>query len=142
MGFLANLFKGGGAGDTIKGTVEGVGTLAKDLRQAITGDLPAEQRANLLGKTLDVVSGVLGMQSNVIIAEAQSQSWLARNWRPITMLAFVLLIILDATGVLKSNLPDDVWTVIKIGLGGYVVGRSVEKIADKVGKTFGNGGEK
>ena len=140
MGFLANLFKP--KADTIGNVVGSVGALAKDLRQAITGDLPAENRADLLGKTLDIMSGVLGIQSNVIVAEAQSQSWLARNWRPITMLAFVVLIILDATGALKSHLPEDVWTVIKIGLGGYVAGRSLEKIADKVGKTFGNGGEK
>ncbi len=134
MGFLKNLFKPGG--DTIRGTIEGVGTLAKDLRQAITGDLPAEERASLLGKTLDIMSGVLKTQSNIVIAEAQSKSWLTRSWRPITMLTFVALVVLDATGALPVKLPPDVWTVIKIGLGGYVVGRSVEKIADKVSATY------
>ena len=137
MGWLKNLFaKGTGGASAISETVGSVGTLAKDLRQAITGDLPAEQRADLLGKTLDIMSGVLSMQSNVIVAEAQSQSWLTRSWRPITMLAFVALIILDATGALHSDLPQDVWTVIKVGLGGYVAGRSLEKISDKISKTM------
>ena len=134
MGFLKNLFKPGG--DTIKGTIEGIGTLAKDLRQAITGDLPAPERAALLGKTLDIMQGVLKTQSSTIIAEAQSKSWLTRSWRPITMLTFVVLIVLEATAALPVKLPSDIWVVIKLGLGGYVVGRSVEKIADKISTTY------
>ena len=134
MGILANLFKP--KADTIGNVVGSVGTLAKDLRQAITGDLPAESRADLLGKTLDVMNGVLQIQSNVVIAEAQGGSWLQRSWRPIMMLSFLVLIILEATGALKMPLPEDMWLVIKVGLSGYIGGRSLEKIADKVSKTY------
>ena len=31
------------------------------------------------------------IQSQIIVAEAQSESWITRSWRPITMLAFVTL---------------------------------------------------
>lgn len=72
---------------------------------------------------------LLESQSKVIMAEAQGQSWLQRNWRPITMLTFLLLVVCDAFGLLAFRLADDAWTLLQIGLGGYVVGRSVEKIA-------------
>lgn len=72
---------------------------------------------------------LLESQSKVIMAEAQGQSWLQRNWRPITMLTFLILVVCDAFGLLAFRLADDAWTLLQIGLGGYVVGRSVEKIA-------------
>jgi hypothetical protein len=74
----------------------------------------------------------------IIVAEAKSESWLARNWRPITMLCFVAVIVnnfllfpyasLLGVAVVPLELPVDVWKVIQMGLGGYVVGRSAEKV--------------
>lgn len=74
-------------------------------------------------------------QSKVIIAEAQSDSWITRTWRPLTMLAFVslpffVLFGLDPTPL--QEVPDLVWKIIWTGLGGYMVGRSVEKTAPKI----------
>ena len=131
MGFF-DIFKP--KGDTIKGTVEGIGTLAKDLRTAITGDIPAELRADLLGKVLDIINGISQIQSNVIIAEAQGASVLQRNWRPITMLTFLVLVVLDSCGVLPFRLAKESWTLLQIGLGGYVVGRSAEKVVGMLKK--------
>jgi hypothetical protein len=78
----------------------------------------------------------------VIVAEAQSQSWLANSWRPITMLAFVAVIVnnyllfpylkLFGVDAVMLEMPVHVWDVIELGLGGYVVGRSVEKTASVV----------
>ncbi len=73
-------------------------------------------------------SQLLESQSEVIMAEAQGQSWLQRNWRPITMLTFLVLVICDSFGLLAFRLSEEAWTLLQIGLGGYVVGRSVEKI--------------
>ena len=126
MGFFTNLFKP--KADTIKGTLSGVGELAKNLRTAITGDIPAELRADLLGKVLDIINGISQIQSNIIIAEAQGASWLQRNWRPITMLTFLILVCLDSFGILPFRLAKEAWMLLQIGLGGYVVGRSAEKI--------------
>lgn len=74
-----------------------------------------------------------------IVAEAKSEHWLAANWRPITMLTFVAIIannyILAPYTSLMFNvsvqleIPPDMWDLLKIGLGGYVLGRSVEKTA-------------
>jgi len=35
---------------------------------------------------------------------------------------------------LSIPLPDELWTLLSIGVGGYVVGRSGEKIAGKLKK--------
>jgi len=73
----------------------------------------------------------------VITAEAKSEHWIVAAWRPITMLVFVAIIannyllypyltlFWDAAPLLE--LPQSLWELLKIGLGGYVVGRSVEK---------------
>jgi hypothetical protein len=66
-----------------------------------------------------------------IRAEASGDSWLQRSWRPITMLTFVALIVAKWLGFTAPGVTEAVelalFEIIKIGLGGYVVGRSVEK---------------
>jgi len=68
----------------------------------------------------------------VVAAEAQSDSWLARNWRPITMTIFVGLIVSRFFGLVPSHMSpaeyDRLWDLVEVGMGGYVVSRSVEKI--------------
>jgi hypothetical protein len=75
-------------------------------------------------------------RSSIIVAEAQSQSWLARNWRPITMLMFGGLILAVATGLTDvedlAAVPEQLWRLLQIGIGGYIVGRSAEKIVPQV----------
>lgn len=78
-------------------------------------------------KLLEYEKQLLSAQSNIIIAEAQGGSWLQKSWRPITMLVFLILVIADSFGLLTTPLAPQAWTLIQIGLGGYVVGRSGEK---------------
>lgn len=71
--------------------------------------------------------------ADVIRTEAQGESWLQRNWRPLTMMVFVGLIVgkwlgYTAPGVSEA-LELRLLGLIEIGLGGYVIGRSVEKVA-------------
>lgn len=75
---------------------------------------------------------LLDSQKQVIVAEAQGQSWLQRSWRPITMLVFLALVVADSFGWLANPLADQAWTLLQIGLGGYVAGRSLEKITPKI----------
>ena len=75
----------------------------------------------------------------IITAEANSSHWIVAAWRPITMLTFVFIIAnnyiiwpylsLFWDNAPKLDVPPDLWQLIKIGLGGYVVGRSGEKMA-------------
>ena len=72
-------------------------------------------------------------QARIIEAEAKGESWLQRNWRPLTMLTFLTLIVCDVYGWLEFRLSERAWDVLELGLGGYVIGRSVEKVVDRVG---------
>ena len=126
MSWFTNLFSGG---DTIKGTLEGAGTLAKDIRSAITGEISPEKKAEIEAKLLEFEGSVLKTQASVIMAEANGQSWLQRSWRPITMLTFLVLVVVDSFGLLPFRLAEEAWGLLKIGLGGYVIGRSAEKVA-------------
>ena len=87
-----------------------------------------ELQTTFLTQALDYEQEQLKSKTAIIMAEANSQSWLARNWRPITMLTFLVLVCADAFGQLPFRLADDAWTLLQIGLGGYVVGRSAEKV--------------
>lgn len=44
------------------------------------------------------------------------------------MLTFLVLVVLDSFDILANPLSDDAWLLLQIGLGGYVAGRSAEKI--------------
>lgn len=82
-------------------------------------------------------------QAGVITAEAQSSNKLTSSWRPMLMYIFMAIIVnnyilgpyLQAmfhTGVTLA-MPPDMWDLLKLGVGGYVVGRSVEKAAGAYG---------
>ena len=48
------------------------------------------------------------------------------------MLTFLALVVGDTFGLLATPLRDEAWELLKLGLGGYVLGRSGEKIAKVV----------
>ena len=78
----------------------------------------------------------LKAQAQIINTEAASQHWLAANWRPLTMLVFVALIVARWFGWAAPNLQEEeyikLWSIVELGLGGYVIGRSVEKIMPQI----------
>lgn len=85
-------------------------------------------------KILDYESKLMEAQSSIVRAEASSSSWLASNWRPITMLTFLVLVVFDSFNLLKNPLSEQAWLLLQIGLGGYVVGRSAEKVVGQFPK--------
>jgi hypothetical protein len=46
------------------------------------------------------------------------------------MLTFLLLVVMDSFDLLAFRLTDEAWMLLQIGLGGDVIGRFAEKIAD------------
>lgn len=74
--------------------------------------------------------------ARIIQTEAASSHWLAANWRPMLMLVFGGLIVARWFGWAAPNLTEaeylKLWSIVEFGLGGYVVGRSVEKIAPSI----------
>ena len=94
-------------------------------------DADAEMKSNL-----QQFMAVFTAQAQIVQSEAQSQNWLASSWRPITMLTFVVLIVARWFGWAAPNLSEaeylKLWDIVQLGLGGYVIGRSVEKIVPSV----------
>ncbi len=78
----------------------------------------------------------LGSSGEIIKTEAASSHWLAANWRPLTMLTFTALIVARWFGWSAPNLDPaeylKLWDIVQLGLGGYVIGRSVEKVAPAI----------
>lgn len=88
--------------------------------------------------------------AQVVMAEAKSEHTITATWRPILMLTITAIvgwnyllapiatvIINYALGqqvTLSIPLPDELWNLLMIGVGGYVVGRSGEKIAGTLKK--------
>ena len=95
-----------------------------------TGEL-----ASLAAQTEIIKAGAAIVQE-----EARSQSWLARSWRPITMLVFVGLITARWFGLAAPNLSEAeylaLWDIVQLGLGGYVIGRSAEKIVPAIAEAL------
>jgi hypothetical protein len=75
-------------------------------------------------KLLDYEARVLEARASIINAEAKGESWIQRSWRPVTMLTFLVLIVLDSFGWLANPIADEMWGLLKIGIGGYIIGRS------------------
>jgi len=93
------------------------------------------QKVNLMNTYVQVIdqgltyeTAQLEAKAKIITAEAKSDHWLTATWRPITMLTFLGLVVADSFGWLATPLAPEAWTLLKIGLGGYVVGRSAEKV--------------
>ena len=93
-----------------------------------------ELQLEAFNKAEEYETKLLDAKQTIITAEANSQSWIARNWRPITMLTFLVLVVGDSMGLLATPLAPEAWTLLQIGLGGYVVGRSAEKVTNILGK--------
>jgi len=89
-------------------------------------------------KVLDYESKLVESRTKIITAEAKGQSWLQRNWRPITMLTFLVLVVCHYAGVLAFPIAPEMWGLLKLGIGGYVIGRSAEKIAPSIMSKFGD----
>ena len=117
--------------------------LVGKLIERIFPDKEAADKAKLEFLTLAQAGEIkeLDAMMNVVVAEAKSEHKITSMWRPITMLVFVAIIAnnyllypylsLFWTSAPVLELPPDLWDLLKIGLGGYVVGRSVEQTAKK-----------
>jgi hypothetical protein len=74
--------------------------------------------------------------ADIIKTEAASENFITSSWRPILMLVFGALIVARWLGWSAPNLSQDevlkLWDIVQLGLGGYVIGRSVEKVVPSI----------
>ena len=127
-----------GWGDAVKGVTDLVGQFVEDKDKA------NELETAIKNKLIVLEKEVVRAQRDTIVAEANSQSFIARNWRPIMMLTFVFIIAnnyilfpyvqLFGGTALELEIPDAMWGLLKIGVGGYVMGRSGEKMVESYAK--------
>lgn len=81
--------------------------------------------------------------AQVIMAEANSESWITRTWRPLLMVIFGGIVVAYFFGFTTPNLMQSIpsgsligelFEIIKIGLVGYIPARSIEKIIISISK--------
>ena len=70
------------ANGAVGGLLGGIGTLAKDIRQAITGDLPAEKQAEIQQKIMEIELAAATGQMQINLEEAKSEHLFVSGWRP------------------------------------------------------------
>ena len=105
----------------------------KDLRTQLSHEIEV--------LVMGIQSGLIQAKSSIIIAEAKGASWIQRSWRPITMLTFVFIIFnnyvlvpyavafTDGDTIPMLDIPPGMWSLLTVGIGGYIGGRSYEKVA-------------
>lgn len=96
----------------------------------------AKAEAEAMRQLLAHQSEIESAAAKIIQTEAASAHWLAANWRPLVMLVFCGLIVARWFGWAAPNLSEaeylKLWSIVEFGLGGYVIGRSVEKVAPSI----------
>lgn len=77
MSWVADISSG-----AVGGLLGGVGKLAKDIREAITGDLPAEKQAEITQKLMELENSAMAAQTAINLEEAKSENLFVSGWRP------------------------------------------------------------
>lgn len=122
--------------------IQSVGSIIDGLHTSGEEKLDAQRKLVELERDFQIRMAEIDAENaktaaEVIVAEARSQSWMARNWRPLTMLTFTFIVAFNYIlsplfGLPYLEMPDNLWDLLQIGMGGYVFGRTVEKIAPAV----------
>jgi hypothetical protein len=128
-----------GITDLIAGIFKPAAQLVDELHTSTEEKLQAkghllDVQAAAMDKVFDYEAKALAGQQAIVQAEAQAEHWLVATWRPITMLTLLLLVVGDSLGFLPNSLNAEAWVLLQVGLGGYVIGRSGEKIAKVIKK--------
>lgn len=112
-----------------------VKTLFKTIDKTIDNKADAEKiKQSIQQQLLSGQLKELEAQASIIVAESKG-GILQRNWRPMLMITFAGLIVAHWFGYTAPDIPESVQNsllnIVLVGMGGYIVGRSGEKIMDK-----------
>jgi len=124
----------GGAVGSMLASALGVDNTPDAVADAIKTDPQAAIKIRQIEAQLEQTR--LEVRGQAVQAEAKGESWLQRNWRPLTMVWFSFLVGAYWFGYTPEKLSDaavlSLFGLIKLGLGGYVIGRSAEKITKEI----------
>jgi len=118
-----------------------IGPLFGVIDKAVTDkDLAIQIKADIQSQLLALSAEETKASTSVILAEIQGASWLQRNWRPLLMLTVVAIIAnnyilfpymqLFGFPAVVLELPEKLYSLMVVGVGGYVVGRTGEKMME------------
>ena len=91
-----------------------------------------EIQAMVLDSSLQYEKEMMTSRAEIINSEAKSEHWITATWRPITMLTFLALAVGDSLGLLQPPLRDEAWTLLQLGISGYIFSRGAEKVIKEV----------
>lgn len=116
---------------------EAVKEVSNVLDNVITSDDERLKAKNELTKIVtEKLNELAQAQRDVLLQELQGNK-LQRNWRPVVMLMFAFIVVYSkfiapAFGLPNAELEPYFWNLLEIGIGGYVIGRTIEKVTGKV----------
>lgn len=152
MGLLDVLSNANPIASAAKGAVEGLGGLAKSIREAITGEaiLDPNKRAELLLKAQELEAAVMQAQYAIVLAESQSSDkWTSRGRPMFLYVIYIMLLMGIPMGVLAAfspatataiaggfqawlkAIPSDLYALFGAGYLGYGAFRTVDKVKGK-----------
>tara|TARA_R110002050_G_scaffold49191_3_gene114454 strand:- start:525 stop:920 length:396 start_codon:yes stop_codon:yes gene_type:complete len=114
-----------------------IGEVGKVIDNLFTSD---EERIKAKNKVFKVLQEqqleLQRLQTEIIVTEANG-NWLQRSWRPILMLCFgfIVMYVKFIAPLFELPIPpleNEFWDLLQLGIGGYVVGRSAEKISKNI----------
>ncbi len=140
------VFPAGIAAQLAMGIVQGPVT---KILEAYVSDLELRRKlaAEIEKQAMTYAAHNAELGAGVVLAEVKSEHWLSRSWRPLLMLllmGFLVLVglVLPLADLVAGHpvpfaprwqaLPQGFWDFLAVGMGGYIGGRSLEKVADAV----------
>jgi len=117
--------------------------IGKKVASGLFGDKEQEEKFSsayeiaMLTEGSAIVQKELEAKTKIILAESQGDKW-QRRWRPTLMYACIAIIVNNYilqpylaaifNWSVTLDLPDKLWTLMTVGVGGYITSRGVEKI--------------
>jgi hypothetical protein len=141
-GFLSKIL-GAGVKETVDSIGNAIDKIDKSDEKLELQLKYKELLMNMEGACIDYESRLLETKSKIIESETKGESWLQRNWRPMLMcicmfIIFTNYVLVPFFQITPAILDDHIWNLMELGIGGYVAGRSLEKISENLGPVLYN----
>jgi Holin of 3TMs, for gene-transfer release len=110
-------------------------------------ELRRKLESELQTKLTDHLGKAQELEQAIVLAEIKSEHWLTRSWRPLlmlTLLGFIVFVglVIPVLDMIVGTpvpfnprwqaLPSQFWDFLSVGVGGYIGGRTLEKVAGQL----------